>query len=133
MTKPKIGLLTVILFTAHFSVAYAQSKQEPMKFDFGSGKVASGYTQVLPNSVYDKEKGFGLEPGANVTCPDRGGKNNLRSDLCTSDKPFYFSVAVPEGNYRVTITFGDAKAATSTVVKAELRRLMLESADTAKG
>ena len=133
MIKPKIGLLTVILFTANFSVAYAQSKQEPMKFDFGSGKVASGYTQVLPNSVYDKEKGFGLEPGANVTCPDRGGKSTLRSDLCTSDKPFYFSVAVPEGNYRVTITFGDAKAATSTVVKAELRRLMLESVETAKG
>jgi len=104
-----------------------------MKFDFGSGKVASGYTQVLRDSIYDKEKGFGFEPGANVTCPDRGGKNDLRSDLCTCDKPFYFSVAVPEGNYRVTVTFGDRQAATATVVKAELRRLMVENVETTKG
>ena len=104
-----------------------------MKFDFGTGKVASGYTQVLHSSLYDKEKGFGFEPGANVSCPDRGGKNDLLSDLCTSDKPYYFSVAVPEGNYRVTVTLGDRRSATSTVVKAELRRLMLESVDTQKG
>ena len=113
-------------------MASGQSRQS-MKFDFGSGKVASGYTQVLRDSIYDKEKGFGFEPGANVTCPDRGGKNDLRSDLCTCDKPFYFSVAVPEGNYRVTVTFGDRQAATATVVKAELRRLMVENVETTKG
>ena len=113
-------------------MASGQSRQS-MKFDFGSGKVASGYTQVLRDSIYDKKKGFGFEPGANVTCPDRGGKNDLRSDLCTCDKPFYFSVAVPEGNYRVTVTFGDRQAATATVVKAELRRLMVENVETTKG
>ncbi len=37
--------------------------------------------------------------------------------------PFFFSANVPEGNYRVSITFdGDSM----TTVKAELRRLMLE-------
>jgi len=55
----------------------------------------------------------------------------LRADLCTSDKPFYFSVALPEGNYNVTVTFGDAKNETATTVKAELRRLMLEKVETA--
>ena len=44
-------------------------------------------------------------------------------DSCTTENPFYFSVAVPEGNYNVTVTFGQP----GTTVKAELRRLMLEN------
>lgn len=111
----------------------ADISSRPMKFDFGTGKVMRGYTQVSADSIYSKETGFGFEPGANVTCSDRGGKNPLRSDFCTGDKPFYFSVTVPEGNYRVTVTLGDSEAATATVVKAELRRLMLENVETAKG
>lgn len=114
-------------------MANAQVRQKPMKFDFGMGKVASGYTQVLSTDVYDREKGFGFEPGADVKCADSGGKDALRSDLCASDKPFYFSLAVPEGNYKVTVTFGDEQSATKTTVKAELRRLMLESVETAEG
>ena len=51
----------------------------------------------------------------------------------TSDRPFFFSVALPEGNYRVTATFGDQSAATTNYVKAEARRLMLEDVRTAKG
>ena len=41
-------------------------------------------------------------------------------------EPLVISVAVPEGNYRVTVKLGDARAATSTTVKSENRRLMLE-------
>jgi lysophospholipase L1-like esterase len=48
-------------------------------------------------------------------------------------KPVTFSVAVPEGNYRVTVKFGDAKEATSTTVKSENRRLMLEDIRTKPG
>src|SRR5262249_10253624 len=50
-----------------------------------------------------------------------------------SKKPFYFSAAVPEGNYKVTVTFGDKTEATQTIVKAELRRLMLEGVETKAG
>jgi lysophospholipase L1-like esterase len=60
-------------------------------------------------------------------------KNPLLSDLCTSDQPFFFSVALPEGNYNVTVTFGDQQAETTTTVKAELRRLMLEEVHSAPG
>ena len=38
----------------------------------------------------------------------------------------HFAVAVPEGNYRVTLTFGGGPKPTQTTVKAEARRLMLE-------
>src|SRR5207237_9119949 len=45
----------------------------------------------------------------------------------------FFSVKVPEGNYRVTVTLGDAAGESTTTVKAELRRLMLENVKTAAG
>lgn len=47
--------------------------------------------------------------------------------------PFYFSIAVPEGNHRVTLEFGDARAASDTTVKAESRQLFLERVTTRPG
>ncbi|HWS89662.1 MAG TPA: rhamnogalacturonan acetylesterase [Pyrinomonadaceae bacterium] len=103
-----------------------------LKFDFGPGKVKDGYRQVLPATLYTKELGYGFEPGAQVTCADRGG-DALRGDFCASDKPFYFSVALPEGNYDVTVTLGERAGESLTTVKAELRRLMLEEVRTGRG
>jgi len=45
----------------------------------------------------------------------------------------HFAAEVPEGSYRVTLTFGGGPKATSTTVKAEARRLMLEEVRTAPG
>ncbi|MBV8857833.1 MAG: rhamnogalacturonan acetylesterase [Acidobacteria bacterium] len=113
--------------------AAGRSNTTTLKFDFGPGKVKEGYRQVLPTTLYTKELGYGFEPGAQVTCVDRGGGDALRGDFCTSSAPFYFSVALPEGNYDVTVTFGDRAGETVTTVKAELRRLMLEEVRTARG
>src|SRR5712692_10055388 len=117
-------------------ISHAQEKRTNamnLKFDFGPGKVAPGYKQVLPTTIYSKELGYGFEPGAKVTCLDRGGKDALRSDFCTSNQPFYFSVAPPEGKNEVNVTLGDAQEETTTTIKAELRRLMLERVQTAHG
>ena len=51
----------------------------------------------------------------------------------TSDQPFFFSVAVPDGNYKVTVTLGSKKRAAKTVVRAECRRLFVEEVATKKG
>jgi lysophospholipase L1-like esterase len=48
---------------------------------------------------------------------------------CTSDRPFFFSIPVPEGSYRVTVILGGPQASTTTVW-AEARRLMLEKIPT---
>jgi lysophospholipase L1-like esterase len=91
-----------------------------LKFDFGSGKAQPGYTQVMPKSGYDAKRGFGYVQDA------AGG---------TPDKPAVtvFAVDVEEGNYDVTMRFGDPASATSTTVKSESRRLMVEKVDTAQG
>ena len=45
----------------------------------------------------------------------------------------YFSVAVPDGNYKVTVTLGSKKRKAETVVRAESRRLMVEGVSTRRG
>jgi lysophospholipase L1-like esterase len=78
------------------------------KFDFA---------KIPATTTYTPELGYGYEPGS------------------TPDKtPFYFSIKAPqEGNYRVTVSLGDAKTETTTTIKAELRRLMVEKVHTAAG
>lgn len=92
---------------------------EPLRFVFGRGE--AGFTIVTPGQDYSVERGFGFEPGNKVVA---------QGSFCTSDQPFFFSVKVPEGNYRVTVTLGDPAGEATTTVKAELRRLMLENVQT---
>jgi lysophospholipase L1-like esterase len=84
------------------------------KIDLGAG-------QPQP---YSDERGYGFEPGSTMT----SGKG-----FVTSDQPFYFSAALPEGNYRVTVTLGDPDGESNTTIKAELRRLMVEKVHTPRG
>ena len=48
-------------------------------------------------------------------------------------EPWYFSVNVPDGNYRVCVVLGSKKRAGETTVRAEGRRLMAENMVTRKG
>lgn len=75
-------------------------------------------TTLTAADTYTDERGYGFDLG---TAPDASGT------------PFYFSVAVPEGNWRITVTLGDPAAASINTIKAESRRLMLEQVATAPG
>lgn len=126
--------LFVILGTVLFiNVAWSQEEKNSYKFDFGPGEIETGYIRILPTTIYSQELGYGFEPGTQVKAIDRQSDDALRSDLCTSEHPFYFSVKLPEGNYKVTITLGDLKGESTTTVKAELRRLMLQEVKTGIG
>src|SRR4029077_18132958 len=73
------------------------------------------FATLSPTSRFtDTTAGFDLLPSPEVT-----------SKACTSDKPFFFSVPIPEGNYRITVVLGGPQASVTTV-RAEGRRLMLE-------
>ena len=50
-----------------------------------------------------------------------------------SSSPFAYSVQVPDGNYRVTVTLGNRKKAGQTVVRAESRRHFSDLVSTKKG
>lgn len=95
------------------------------RFDFGAAAAAPGHKPVSADMAYDSARGYGFEPGAEVHAVD--------GHAIAADKPFFFTVDLPEGNYNVTVTLGDPQAASNTTVKAELRRLMLENVKTAAG
>ncbi len=71
----------------------------PLRLKFG---------EEIPAAPYSKETGRGFDLGTSPV-----------------SKPFFYSVAMPEGNYEVNVTVGDAAAACDTSVRAEARRLML--------
>lgn len=79
----------------------------PSKFDVGE------------IGAYNDFDGYGYDCG---TSPSADGK-----------QPFFFSMRVPDGNYKVTVTLGHRKRAGNTTVRAESRRLMLDDVATRKG
>jgi lysophospholipase L1-like esterase len=123
--------LVLILF-ATFENMMGQYAPQKYKFDFGSGKVAQGYIKVQAGMLYSGEAGYGFEVGSEVSNVDRGG-DALTGDFVTSTSFFKFSVALPEGNYKVTVVLGDASGESVTTVKSESRRLMLESIAAKRG
>ena len=91
------------------AASWAAEAEKPMQgwaFDFGDDKSAPGYVRVGRDAAYDPTVGHGFEPSL------PGG-------------PFLFSLAAPEGDYRVTLALG-GEAASDTTVKAESRRQMAE-------
>lgn len=109
-------LLAAFLTGCSLLTMQAQS----FKFDFTpGGKAKEGYTKVTKDNMYNKEKGYGYD----IALPWDGKSNN----------PFLFSVKVPDGNYKVTVTLGSTQSAGSTVVRGESRRLFYESVPTKKG
>jgi len=109
---------------------FAQVTKTSFKFYFGSGKAAPGYQKVGPANVFNDAKGYGFDFGSKVIAVTRDGGKKLTSGYVTDDQPFYFSVNVPEGNYKVTLTIGDIKGEGNITVRAESRRLVLEEIKT---
>lgn len=106
--------------------------QPSLKFDFGSGTVAKGYTAITPATIFAHQTGYGLDHSANIIAVDRGG-NALTGDFLTSSQPFSFSVKLPEGNYDVKVVLGDRTGTSATTLRTECRRLMQENIRTKKG
>jgi len=101
------------------------------KFSFGSGPAAPGFTQVTPAMTYSNQPGFGFEPGADLKSVTSADSWTIHA--ITSDKPFFFSVALPEGSYLITVILGNPQSPAETTVNAELRRLMLQQIHTDAG
>lgn len=124
--KNWISLLTVFFCATIFA------QQTNFKFDFGGNRVENGFIPITSNSKFDKKIGYGFMDISGLKSVDNGG-NSLTGDFITSDKPFYFSIAIPEGNYNVTLNLGDSKETSETTVRVENRRLMLNDIKTKKG
>ena len=78
------------------------------------------FDMTKPQPVYNAETGYGYDL---VPAPTKK----------TPNEPFYFSVKVDDGNYRVRVVLGSKKKAAETTVRAEGRRLMVHNVATKKG
>jgi lysophospholipase L1-like esterase len=105
------------LYLSTSLTAHAQFNPNLMKY--ACGPANRMFATLSPASRFtDTNAGFDL-----LSSPTVEGRS------CTSDKPFFFSVPIPEGNYRVTVVLGGPQASITTV-RAEGRRLMLEKIPT---
>ncbi len=86
-------------------------------------------TLVNANDTYNKDKGYGYDFNDIIESARAAQTETFK----LSKGIFYFSVNVPDGNYKVTVTLGSKKAKANTTVRAESRRLFVQNAETKKG
>ena len=111
----KTLLLSVLL--ASVPVSGYLSAQDYL-FDFSNRKNVENAIKINNDIIYPGTNGYGYDI---LTAPEKN-----------SNTPYYFSVNVPDGNYRVTITIGDKKKNGITTVRGESRRLFLNNVATKK-
>ena len=85
--------------------------------------------QVNPTDTFTTERGYGYDFREVV----EKARNMQTGTYQLAPFITYFSVKVPDGNYRVTVTLGNKKKKACTTVRAEARRLYVENAETKKG
>ena len=74
--------------------AFCQAQS--FKFDFTTNKsVKNGAIKITPQNLYNDNIGYGydLQP----------------APAAIAKAPFFFSVKVPDGNYKITVTLGNKK------------------------
>ncbi|MBD0832593.1 rhamnogalacturonan acetylesterase [Aestuariibaculum sp. TT11] len=95
-------------------INFAQTKS----FYFGSKKDVKNSINVKSPIAYNPDLGYGFD--FNTT-----NKVKVTKQALTAEGSVYFSVKLPEGNYKVDVVIGDKKPS-ETTIKAESRRLMLK-------
>ncbi|MET0357720.1 MAG: SGNH/GDSL hydrolase family protein, partial [Cellvibrio sp.] len=91
--------------------------QKVVEFRFDGATKSKHSISVKPSDAFTDTTGFGYDLN---TKPE-------------GNKPFYFSIAVPEGNYRITMELGNKRLASTNTIKAESRRLYLNNEKTRAG
>jgi lysophospholipase L1-like esterase len=124
-------LSSLLLVFAISGSLNAQSTVRPSyKFDFGKADLGADYITIKQGDRYTNASVFGFDL---ETQPAYNGGKKGTYDLVSSDKAFYFSVNLPEGNYEVKVLLANPNGDALTTVKAESRRLMLKDVKIPKG
>lgn len=96
-----------------------------LTFHFGTSKNSKEISIDKP-LIYDSNTGYGFDFNSS-------SKVKINSTSFSTEKPTYFSVQLPEGNYQVEVTMGNNEKASNVTIKAESRRLMLNQLPISKG
>ncbi|MDL2241698.1 rhamnogalacturonan acetylesterase [Bacteroidales bacterium OttesenSCG-928-L03] len=109
----------LFLFSLAILAGHMQA-QLPFVFDFSGGKAAKNAIPVNENTLYQtSEQGFGYDI--------------LPAPAKKSNDPWFFSIELPDGNYRIRVVIGSKKEAAVTTLRGESRRLFVDRLATKKG
>ncbi|UAB82635.1 rhamnogalacturonan acetylesterase [Zunongwangia sp. SCSIO 43204] len=105
--KSKLGCSLVLFLSATLGFAQSISFSKTRKADIN----------LTENKTYSEDIGYGFDfnSGSQVKFENKG---------FVADTSVYFSVKLPEGNYKIDVVLG-GKNVSETTIKAESRRLML--------
>lgn len=103
--------------------AFVATTVAAQSFTFSFNGKDKQATTISPSDIYNPEKGYGYDFTKSVE----------KKEKSKTQSPFFFSVNVPDGNYKVSVTLGSKKYKAVTTVRAESRRLYLENIATNKG
>lgn len=99
---------------------------EELRFDFGPGSSADGYTQVTAATPYSPALGYGFADPAMVSEHDRGTAHPLKSDFVVP-KDTSFIVDLPNGDYTVSLIAGDEGGPTDIAISVETIQKVLQT------
>lgn len=112
----------------------AAANTQAQSFNFSFDASDKSATLIDSKTIYNQQTGYGFDfvqimknsklVPEKFKVEDRGNSPYA---------PFFFSIKVPDGNYKVTVTLGARKFKASTTVRAESRRLFLHDIITEKG
>ncbi|WP_083191638.1 rhamnogalacturonan acetylesterase [Formosa haliotis] len=109
----------ILFLLIHFITSCIIGQRQTDSYSFYFGKESNDKTaiQIANPITYSKQTGYGFDfnSAENVS---------LKNKALTGTGSIYFSVKLPEGNYKIDLILGEKKAS-NTTVKAESRRLML--------
>jgi lysophospholipase L1-like esterase len=114
---PKVNLFTKESPDELRPVVRRTMPRNTFYYTFDGGHVLSDFEAQQVTVNYSDSIGYGFDFG---TGQDRS-------------KPVFFSVAVPDGDYKVTVRFGSAEKEGITTIRGESRRLFIENESTKKG
>lgn len=120
----KKSIVFSIICNLIFQSGIAQKPELSKLFYFGNHTNRTSGVPINSSLIYQDEIGYGFDffSGKNV---------KIEENSIYSYTPFYFSVKLPEGNYRVDVILGGKKSSV-TSIKAESKRLMLREQKTNK-
>ena len=107
----------------HLSDSIKNTKS--LLFHFGTSKASKGIAINKP-LLYDANTGYGFDLNSS-------SKVKINTNSFSAEKPVYFSVQLPQGNYQVEVTIGSPQKASRISIKAESRRLMVNQLHIPKG
>ncbi|VTR39145.1 rhamnogalacturonan acetylesterase [Sphingobacterium thalpophilum] len=114
-------LLTIGLFMLFCGVLSAE--QIVREFRFGGTKKNQTVISLREAQAYTDKQGYGFEFST-----EQDVRIDPKNKSLFSEKPFYFSVKVPEGNYKITIIYhGLSDKPYRSTVRSESRRLQIEN------